>query len=70
LPGTDAAKIKGAMRTIRIAIVVLPVLLVTGLWLTRGESLLPRITGAAINVLITAWFINILRKAKNAESGR
>jgi hypothetical protein len=49
---------------VRIAVVVLPVLLVTGLWVTRGEPLLPRLTGAAINLLITVWLIILLRKAK------
>jgi hypothetical protein len=57
----------GELRKIRIAIVVLPVLPVTGLWLTRGEPWFPRLTGAGINVLMTAWLIHIRRKAKNAR---
>jgi hypothetical protein len=53
-----------ALGKVRIAVVVLPVLLVTGLWVTRGEPLLPRLTGAAINLLIMVWLIILLRKAK------
>jgi hypothetical protein len=32
--------------------------------------LFPRLTGAGINLLMTAWLTHILRKAKNAESPR
>jgi hypothetical protein len=58
------AELDSALGKVRIAVVVLPVLLVTGLWVTRREPLLPRLTGAAINLLITVWLIILLRKAK------
>jgi hypothetical protein len=46
----------GALRSIRIlkaAVVVLPIALILGMWLTRGEPLGPRLTGAAVNLLFT-----------------
>jgi hypothetical protein len=58
------------LKKVRIAVAVLPVL-VMGLWLTRGEPLLPRLTGAAINVLITVWLIFLLGRAnKKIDIGR
>jgi hypothetical protein len=52
------------VRRLQVAVVALPVLLVAGLWMTRGESLAPRITGAAVNVFFTLWFISLIRRAK------
>lgn len=69
-PRIDAAKTDSARRKLRIAIVVLPVLLVAGLWQTKGEPLLPRTVGAGINVVMTAWFIYLLRKTKNVGDTR
>jgi hypothetical protein len=68
LPGHQSKpsnlELDSALGKVRLAVVVLPVLLVTGLWFTRGEPLLPRLTGAAINLLIMVWLIILLRKAK------
>jgi hypothetical protein len=58
------AKNASAIRMLRVAVVGLPVLLVLGLWLTQGEPLAPRVTGAAINLFITCWLISVLRRAK------
>jgi len=66
--GTGTAKREGALKSIRVCIVVLVIGLVSGLWLTRGEPLLPRLIGAAINVLITGWLVFLLRKAETADS--
>jgi hypothetical protein len=57
-------KIRAAIRRLQFAVVALPVLLITGLWMTRGEPLVPRITGAAVNVFFTLWFISLIRRAK------
>jgi hypothetical protein len=57
-------KIRASIRRLQVAVVALPVLLVAGLWMTRGEPLVPRITGAAVNVFFTLWFISLIRRAK------
>jgi di/tricarboxylate transporter len=54
-----------AMRTLRILVIILPVILVVGLWLTRGEALGPRLAGSAINILLTLWFLVILRRTRS-----
>jgi hypothetical protein len=52
------------IRTLQIAVVVLPVLLIFGLLLTRGAPLAPRLVGATINLSITFWFITLIRHSK------
>jgi hypothetical protein len=61
---TEASKIRGSIRCLQAAVVVLPVLLVFGLWSTRGGPLFPRMTGAGINIFFTLWFISLIRRAK------
>jgi hypothetical protein len=61
---TEASKIRGLIRRLQAAVVLLPVLLVTGLWSTRGGPLFPRMTGAGINIFITLWLISLIRRAK------
>jgi hypothetical protein len=61
---TETSKIRGSIRRLQTAVVVLPVFLITGLWMTRGGPLFPRITGAAINIFFTLWFISLIRRAK------
>ena len=60
----DTSKRRRLIQRLQIAVVVLPVLLVAGLWVTRGEPLFPRITGAAVNIFFTLWFISLIRRAK------
>ena len=70
LTGDSARRVNSATKTLRIAVVVMPLLLLNGLWVTRGQPLLPRFVGAAINLLITAYFVFLLRRAKKANSAR
>jgi len=53
-----------AVRRLQAAIVALPLFLVLGLWLGKGEPLTPRLIGVAINLCITCWFIILLRRLK------
>ena len=53
--------IKRRIRHYKIIIVVLPLVLLYGLYETRGGPLLPRLTGAAVNLLFTCAFILALR---------
>lgn len=58
---------KKTLRTIQyytIAIAIMPCLFIYSLWATRGELLLPRVTGAIINIAITYAFIVALRAQK------
>jgi len=66
----DSARVNSATKTLRIAIGVMPLLLLNGLWVTRGQPSLPRFVGAAINLLITGYFVFLLRRAKKANSAR
>ena len=59
------SQLEKARRRLRIAVVVLPLLLVSGWWLTEGQPLAPRLTGAAINIVFTVWFIFLLRRTKS-----
>jgi hypothetical protein len=60
--------VEKSRRTLRIAVVVLPILLILGFWLTRGKPLGPRLVGAAINIFLTFWFIFLLRKTKRTKT--
>jgi hypothetical protein len=53
--------IKRRIRQYTITIVLLPLILLYGLYETRGGPLLPRLTGAAVNLLFTFAFILALR---------
>ncbi len=53
-----------AVRKVRIAAVTLPIILVVGLWLTRGQPLLPRLAGALMSVFITSWLLSLLFRAR------
>lgn len=55
-----------SMRIVKAAVVVLPILLIIGMWLTRGQPLIPRLTGVAVNLFFTFWLISILRRTKKA----
>ena len=60
----DTTKGRALVRRLQTAVVALPVLLVAGLWITRGEPVFPRIAGAAVNIFFTLWFISLIRRAK------
>jgi len=70
LTNDSARRVNRAIKTLRVAVVVMPILLLNGLLVTRGQPLLPRLAGASINLLITAYFIFLLRKARKANSSR
>ena len=57
-------KIRRSIRTCKVAVVVMPLILVYALWATRNGPLLPRIVGAAINIAITSAFIFVLKAQK------
>ena len=57
----EAAK---AIKKIRTAVVVLPLLLIAASWITRDQPLLPRLVGASMNILITFWLLSQLRRLK------
>jgi hypothetical protein len=67
-PLTNSVQVKLSIRKLRISIVVMVLLLLNGLWITRGQTLLPRLVGVAINLFITACFVFLIRKAKKAEA--
>jgi hypothetical protein len=62
------SQLEKTRRRLWVAVAVLPVLLVFGLWSTRGEALVPRLVGACVNILFTSWFIFLLRKTKRHDS--
>jgi glucan phosphoethanolaminetransferase (alkaline phosphatase superfamily) len=60
-----AAEVPAAtLRRLKIFAVALPIILILGLWITRGQPLLPRAVGAAINLFFTFAIISVLRRAK------
>ena len=52
------------VRRLQVAVIVLLILLMYGLWTTRGQPIAPRITGAVIDILFTLWFVYLIRRAK------
>jgi hypothetical protein len=62
------SQVEKARRRLWVALAVLPVLLIFGLWSTRGEALIPRLVGAGVNIFFTSWFIFLLRKTKRHDS--
>jgi len=63
---TAPSETGNARRTARVAVLILPVLLVIGLWVTRDGPLLPRVVGAAINIFFTCWFLFLLVGTKSS----
>lgn len=59
----EARRTAKSIRTLKIAVVVLPILLIYGLWATQGEPLFPRLVGAGVNIYFTVWFIWLIRRA-------
>ena len=49
----DSPELAGALKRLRVAVIILPVLLVSGFWITRDGPLFPRLFGAGINIFIT-----------------
>jgi amino acid transporter len=64
LEGIPAASLAKSIRTLQVAVVLLPVLLIVGLLQTKGEPLGPRLAGTVINVCLTLWIFTLLRRAK------
>ena len=52
---------------LKIIAAALPVLLTIGLWSTRGEPLLARAVGAAVNISFTLWTLYLLRKSSRTR---
>ena len=67
-PSVELVQVNRSTKRLQIAIIVMLLLLLSGLWVTRGGPLLPRLVGAAINLFITASFVFLLRRAKKADS--
>jgi hypothetical protein len=59
-------KVRRSIRTLRIGFILMPVFLIYGLSVTSGDPLFPRITGAALNLLIT-WSIYRALRAERAK---
>jgi hypothetical protein len=57
----DREDIRRKIRQYTIMVVVLPLILLYGLYESRGGPLLPRLTGAVVNILFTVAFIVGLR---------
>ena len=64
----DSVRVNLSTKRLQIAIIVMLLLLLNGMWVTQGAPLLPRVVGAAINLFITAYFVFLLRRAKKAHS--
>jgi hypothetical protein len=62
----DSVRVNLSTKRLRIAIIVMLLLLLNGLWFTQGAPWLPRIVGAAINLFITAYLVFLLRRGKTA----
>ncbi len=61
-------KIMRTVRNYKIVVIVMPLILVFACWGTRGDPLLPRLIGAAINLVLTFLFVVALR-AQQAKLG-
>jgi hypothetical protein len=59
---TTRKKIIRSIRTCKVAIVLMPLILVYGLWATRNGPLLPRIVGVVINIATTGVFVVALKR--------
>lgn len=57
-------RLERQVRMFRTWVILMPLILLYGLWETRGESLLPRLVGATINILMTAAFFRAMRNVQ------
>jgi uncharacterized membrane protein len=66
-PGDPTArkKIVRSIRSLKLGLIMMPVALVIGLLATIGEPILPRITGAVMNLLITWTLYKAIRAQKS-----
>jgi hypothetical protein len=64
IKSADEQKLSSAIRKLKITVVILPILLIYGMWQTRGGPLAPRLVGAGVNLFFTFWLISIIRKGK------
>jgi hypothetical protein len=55
------------IRILKVCVLIMPLVLIYGLWETRGGPLLPRIAGAAMNLCFTALFIVVIRMQKDGK---
>jgi hypothetical protein len=63
----DAAtrkRLQNGVRALRRIVMIMPVFLIIGLWETKGEPLLPRFVGSAINIWITTTCFFAMRKTQ------
>jgi hypothetical protein len=64
LSDEESSNLRSAVRRLQRVVFVLPILLIVGLYMTRGAAIGPRLTGAAINLAFTFWFIFLIRRGK------
>lgn len=71
-PPDSLASMKTArrIRTLEIAIVVLLLLLIYGLWTTRGGPILPRLIGTAVNLWLVSSFSWAVYRQKQKAKGK
>ena len=72
-PQISTENIKVSRRLIiplKVAVAVLPILLIYGLLTTRGQPLSPRLVGAGVNIAITTWVASILLKVNKSGNSR
>jgi Ca2+/H+ antiporter len=65
----DSPQVAGAVRKVRAAVVILPIVLLISLWATKEQPLLPRLVGAAISISITCYLLFLLSRTKR-QNGR
>ena len=65
-PTTEKSKNEtdAALKKLETTVLILPVILIIALWQTRDAPLLPRLAGAAVNILFTCYFIVLIRAKK------
>jgi small-conductance mechanosensitive channel len=63
----QSPRVTRSIRKLRMAVVALPIILIVGMWVTKGQPLIPRLTGAAVNLFFMFWFISVLRRAKKGN---
>jgi hypothetical protein len=63
-PQHDLSRIRKSLRAMKIAVVVLPLFLIYGLWDTRGGLLYPRLAGASVNIFLTGCCLWAIRKGQ------
>ena len=65
---TEPSKTGGLLRRLQTAVVALPILLVIGLWVTRGGPLFPRITGSGSQHILYALVDLLNQQSEEAAS--